>query len=305
MFLTLSLFFISNVVAQDQQLQLRRTVSALTDVVDLLQNLDSQASCGVTTNDQNVINLNDSIEQFEHIEQRCISGASEAQEARKYYLKSIDKVILPFRDEFIRLGLLEGDIKTNPIGQITNQLPPENWQRGKNFKGRDEWIEKLTKASKNERCQLIKMAYLSSMWKIIKLKPGYDYQQFSDLLLPREANNEELLRYQEDQKKASWAMRFVTHLPDNIDPNKECLLKDNRGILQEAALRENFIYDKKFNRKPLGFAIGMCGRPMNSHYIDQLVINNERKDPWNLYDLNRWKDEFKEKTFIDNYLPSF
>ena len=216
-----------------------------------------------------------SIARFESTEQYCISGYENQVILRKSILKKTHKIAGHFDKHFQKHLKQTTKQSKNRYGQVIFDTVDKKWTlKNYHFKGEKRWLRKV-KRSKN-RCELLKLAYLYSIWSVTTLEPSFQYQDLFDHLLSTEPSNEELDNYTRDQRRASYAFRFLKVVPKELFP-QDCRLDAKRSLLSEFELRFNFIFNE-LGRKPLGFALYMCGRPMNAHYIDEMVWDS-RQEP--------------------------
>ncbi|MDA9793316.1 hypothetical protein N9B72_01900, partial [Bacteriovoracaceae bacterium] len=125
--------------------------------------------------------------------------------------------------------------------------------------------------SQKNKCQFLKVAYAEALWSLTLLKPSFNFKSntVKDLLLPIEPSYEEFKNYERDKLRASWALRnFITL--NKQDVPKDCKTKAGRSIYNEAMIRFDSVNDSTAQKKPLGFALGMCGRSMNAHCFDDI-----------------------------------
>jgi len=253
------------------------------------------------------LTINEKIIKFHEVEQYTVRGMPHQKEYRQYFTKAFDILSQESRD-YLSTGLINEEVfSENSRGQIINeflpyQLLPRSVEGKINIKKYTKQVLDLLKDSKfvqkfknknKNLCHTYKHLYLYSFWKLLKLAPSFEYDSFYSLIELEDATGLERFNFIKDIKRAIWSLRFLKLLNSKKIISK-CEI-NSISLVKEFDKRYDFIFNfipKK--RKPLGFAVGMCGRPMNSHYLDTYVESKTRKQPKN-WDFESYK---KIKEFI-------
>ncbi len=252
------------------------------------------------------LSIDEKIIKLHEIEQYTVRGMPDQMEFRQYFSKAFDKLVQGSQE--VLKGVIKDEVfNFNNHGQITNdilphQILPQSFHEKIDNKKYSQEILKLIDQKrfitnfKNihaNTCTTYKHLYLYSFWKLLKLAPSFNYQSFYDLIEQTEDSDKEKFYFIKDIKRAVWALRYLKVL-NSQKIVKQCFV-NSISIIDEFEKRYDFIFNfKPVKRRPLGFAVGMCGRPMNSHYLDDFVQSKSRKKPSN-WDFESYK---KIKEFI-------
>jgi hypothetical protein len=218
----------------------------------------STAWCWLDSNSDNCkqaqeeVKVAKALSELESIEQRTVFGGSEAQ------LGPVEKRKLELRDA---VAPVEGLIYAQGMRA---DVEPSDWDF-KRFDGNLPWLRSLQFAPADKRCEMLTLAYIFAVWKLDTLEPETPILSMKDIRIKVETDA--VLR---ERRRAAWQLRYLHFIPTAVIP------ADCQHIAVEAEKRWNFIFTK---RRALGFAIGMCGRPMSAHYLDDEVENKTRTAP--------------------------
>ncbi len=198
------------------------------------------------------------LEQLLELEQGTqVPSKREAWE--KTYVEKADALVTPLLEHMASLG-----IKKEPV--------PEDWLSswGRGFTWYDAlaWTNALSKADDATKCELVTAAYLFGVWQVTTTPPEKPILVQEDMLVRKYTDLGRLWR---DRARAAWAFRYIQHAHPFYVPHA-CLKYKLDGDK-----RWDFINDE--DHYPLGFARPMCGRPMNSHFLDQDVEDKKRPQP--------------------------
>ncbi|MCT4642056.1 MAG: hypothetical protein N4A33_07120 [Bacteriovoracaceae bacterium] len=208
---------------------------------------------------------------------------------RKEFDNDIKKFGLPSIQEykFNQIGQIKDFNKSSPITQdpfMDEKIERKKLTQIKFYNGNS--LESLKKKvlnnfpknknpffkqkSNSDKCNFIKAAYFHSLWELSTLEPSFDFSKgnLSDLLLSPNPSFEEFKKYEKDKLKAAWALRYLLTIDQNQYP-PNCNTKAGRSLKKEIQFRFEGINDPIMQKKPLGFAIGMCGRTMTGHCFDE------------------------------------
>jgi hypothetical protein len=241
--------------------------------------------------------LDSAIEKIEEIEAIC-TNPEDQEKARLETIKAIStiakdhkKLLKKFKlrthskYEFNELGQITNDINFNPLIKepfIDEKVSREKLKKIQYYNGNEDkdlikivsqnYTNPINKIkSTKKKCQFLKVAYLEALWSLTVLKPSFNYKPntVNDLLLSIQPEFEEFKNYERDKLRASWALRnFITLNKEDVPKN--CKTKAGRSIYDEAMIRFDSVNDSTAQKKPLGFALGMCGRSMNAHCFDDI-----------------------------------
>ena len=244
-------------------------------------------------------NLDDALEKIEEVEAICTVAENQSK-ARDEVIKAVDTIVKDYKKKFKKYSFkTHKDYKFNSIGQITNDSESNPLLKG-DFLGKDvkkklETIQYYNGSSDNDlkqkvlahypkgnnqfykikdnkkKCEYLKVAYMEATWNLTLMKPSFDYKTntIDDLILSMKPELDEFKNFEKDKLRASWALRnFVTL--DKKDIPTDCKNKAGRSFYDEAMHRFNSISEPTVQRKPLGFALGMCGRSMTGHCFDDI-----------------------------------
>jgi hypothetical protein len=100
-----------------------------------------------------------------------------------------------------------------------------------------------------------------------------------DLFVYPDAPEQVHQNLERDRERAKYAFRWLASIPAEQFP-VDCRGPYRRSLYDEFQLRYDSIEGELPARKPLGFAIGMCGRTMNAHYIDDMVVDGTQDSPY-------------------------
>ncbi len=251
------------------------------------------------------LTIDEKLIKFHEIEQYTVRGMPDQKEFRQYFTQAFDKLVYDSK-LLIHESLIEKEnYQLNNKGQITNDYLPHSLlprdfleeinkkkytQQMLSLIDSERFIKKFKNLNQNI-CHTYKHLYLYSFWKLLKLVPSFDYQSFYDLIEQVEDSNKEKFYFLKDIKRAIWTLRFLKVL------NSKKIVSDcninSLSLVEEFEKRYDFIFNfKPRKRRPLGFAVGMCGRPMNSHYLDDLVEGKTREKPsnWDFQSYQKIKD---------------
>lgn len=212
---------------------------------------------------QNPFNdIEGTLKRLEEKEQTCFFGSPYYQERKSAVL----------RDEIAEIqGWLAPVFKAEGIEM--DDLADPKWDL-KEWPGSKEWIGRLSKLDPSQRCVALERAYAFAITQMSLLDPTVPIEGYQDLLL--ESETKVPPDVQSDRKRAAWAFRYLSSVPDDLYP-KECYCVTKSRCLKEIVRsRYRYIFS---NRRPLGYAYGMCGRSMNAHYLDDDVTANRLPEP--------------------------
>jgi hypothetical protein len=149
-------------------------------------------------------------------------------------------------------GITSNDLKT----KVQKNFPQEN----------NLFYQQKTD---QDKCEFLKYAYFNAVYELSLLAPSKAYNgSMDDLLMPLNPTVDQFKDYERDKIRASWALRNFLSLKKEDIP-KDCKTKAGRAIYDEAMLRFESIVILPAQKKPLGFALGMCGRSMTGHSFDE------------------------------------
>jgi|GEM_PF-4443228 len=271
------------------------------------------------------LSVDDKIATFHDLEQTTVSGAIDdsgqaitgakkvgvienQRNVRKYFTEAF-RVLGDESGEFIRLNL-SGKYKQqipsseilNEAGQVYNddEWIPTNFSLGsmqEYIKFRIKELNKIFKEDvEKKNCSTLKHSYLSSMTQLLRLAPSFDYHALWDIFYSLGDTGPEKSKLIKDQTRLAWQFIDLIAL-SSFKSLKSCKFKGSSYlIVQEFRLRLGMGFEQEFLHKPLGFAIGMCGRPMNSHYADRFIDNKEREVPsnWDFRSINKIKEYLRK-----------
>ncbi len=193
---------------------------------------------------------------LEREEQTCVYGRNQ-ETVCEGQRRLLNEIVEPLKAAFAFY-----DIKAT--------RPFDSWDfKTWNAEEKNAWEERISNISDENLCKALELAYIFSVWQVSVLEPTTPVQSMRDILV-KEMTEE----IRSDQRRAAWPFRYLHFLDKKVFPAACSELKT------ETELRWDFIFKTKPMRKPLGFAVGMCGRPMNAHYIDDLPDHQLQKMNW-------------------------
>lgn len=242
-------------------------------------------------------NLDEAISKLEEIESIC-TNPEDQERARLEVLKAFNSIYDDFKANMPQLGITVDDFERNDEGEIEilkkkdlllksgmikmksiktnlsniqyyngNEDEDLKAKLGNVYTRKDNPILKYDSLS--DRCKVAKFAYLDAVWRLTTLKPSFEYKTntLNDLLLSPKPELDEFLKYEQDKLRATWALKnFLTLKREDLP--SDCATQAGYHIFDEAMIRFDSINDTITQKKPLGFALGMCGRSMTGHCFD-------------------------------------
>ncbi len=214
---------------------------------------------------------------IERLEQVCVQGQSiEEQIQYANIVKSrMHQYSDLLSDRFQKLGYKSVDLKELRQTPKTSLLKYSL----KEWDDLESWKQEFTNAPQTlDRCELLESAWLNSLLRLQVLEPSKAICRFSDIL----CENPKELEYRNDMARAFWELRFFDA---GIKPkmlqsySRSSGMCDENQLWKKASKRIAFLKDTKIRRRPLGYAIGMCGRSMTAHYLDDEVVGKKEKTP--------------------------
>jgi hypothetical protein len=202
----------------------------------------------------------------EALEQVATYGGPEKQRCgADQTIQQMCKLIVPFEFQ-LKLAGIEG-----------HSLPPD--ESYEHWDGKLLWASRLHGENDVKRCKDLHLAYIFAVYGLTTEEPSVPIHGMKDMRIKKHdgtwISDDALLK---DRERAAWQLRFIQSTPRELVPAL-CL-----EIVQEAEKRWKFIYSAE--RRPLGFAIGMCGRSLSAHYLDD-EVNNTRSAPKGWTELSR------------------
>lgn len=196
-------------------------------------------------------------ERFEAEEQVCFQGpprlvAPRVEEQQRLLLDILETASADFR----RAGIRASD-------------PPQGWNyRTWRDEQSEQWLHLFDVAGEERRCELVELAYLFAVGQVTTLESTVPIRGIRDILIAAgDEKREDIVR---DRGRAAWAFRYLYALRARDLPDA-CW-----SVFAEGLKRRAFLFT---DRRPLGIAYGMCGHPMNSHYLDEEVSLRLRPEP--------------------------
>jgi hypothetical protein len=222
---------------------------------------EQPAVCGAQTSPDSVgLALEGVQSKMEAIEQISSFGTRENQECGARLMREEETALLePWSAQIGAAGIVTHDLDYN-------------WDE-KSWSGQGQWLASLGNADASGRCRMLRMAYIMAVYRLDTLDPSVEIRTMKDMRLRDSHGNtlidDEALRI--DRARASWELRYLRGIPAALIP-QSCA-----GVVAEAGKRWNFIHDS--DRRPLGIAYGMCGRPLAGHYLDDEADAGARPHP--------------------------
>ncbi len=261
------------------------------------------------------LSIDEKISYLHEVEQYTIyskDSISTQKKARPLFIKIFKKLRQESNDLLVRKNIItKARYEENEYGQLRNLDLPNNIKYASRYNGdpQKKEVESLLKQSfekntfldafnsEKENCKTYKHLYLNDAIEVLLLSSSFSYNKFSDLIEAEHLSPslEDKKNFFIDVQRGAWAFRRLSAL--SKDQKLESCRVEERVLQNEAQLRFDYLFNYDLVKKrPLGFAIGMCGRPMNSHYIDPLIESKKREFPtvWDqdrLQSFERLKDQ--------------
>jgi hypothetical protein len=200
-----------------------------------------------------------------NLEQVCIMAAPEEQLKRA---QRIDERIMDLRK------ILEVRAKSEGLESLD---APEDYLSSKNptWQMQDVWKARVEAASPERRCEWVELLSAVAIARLSTIPASKPICKFQDFICEDASD----ALFVKDSRRLNWELRHLATIESEELPPKPESCRANLSEMKERLQFAEPSKDKSANRWPLGRAIGMCGRPMSAHYLDQAYMDGKTSEP--------------------------
>jgi len=225
------------------------------------------------------------------IEQLCLSGTRfDAPQKVPPHLERLKRFLPKLDAALAQVGLLD-------------DKAPSGWD-GEHWVGQRRWLRVVRGCSApnaDSGTNLLNAIYARAIIRLATLSPtpcdrgiGMNREEGFGMFYRVPTKSDRLSSAQlsfvnaseKDRLRAMWELRFFNvsaEIVSSVSPSVKKLLIEGRARLRFVSESETD-QEKPLRRRALGWAYGMCGRPMNAHYLDDAVAKGKCPKPagWTL-----------------------
>jgi hypothetical protein len=200
-----------------------------------------------------------------NLEQVCIMAAPAEQLKRA---QRIDERIMDLRN------ILEVRAKSEAFESLE---APEDYLSAETptWKMKEGWRARVEAASPERRCEWVELLSAVAVARLSSIPASKPICKFQDFIC-EDASDKLFVR---DTRRLNWELRYLSAIDSKELPPKPESCRANLSEMKERLQFGEPAKDKGANRWPLGRAIGMCGRPMSAHYLDQAYMDGKTSEP--------------------------
>ncbi len=209
---------------------------------------------------------------LEH-EQQSFQAINQNEKVQAWWKHAFETLVSPVQERFRARDLL-GEVSPDQLDLWLMDAQAGNLDT---WSGVSTWKSAFLGASDQGRCEELALAYIAAVWQVSTMPPESPIVSGIDSFLI--GISAEIAG--KERARATWVFRYLRSIAVEDVP-LNC-----QWIKVDADLRWDFIM--KGDRRALGFAVGMCGRPMNAHYIELEIDKGTKEIP------SSWKNEIAQE----------
>jgi hypothetical protein len=213
-----------------------------------------------------------------NLEQVCIMTAPQEQLKRA---QRIDERMMDLRK------ILESRAESEAL---ETQDAPEDYLAAETptWKLQSVWKARVEAASLERRCEWVELLSAVAVARLSTIPASKPICGFQDFIC-EDVSDKLFVR---DTRRLNWELRYLAAIDSKDLPPKPESCRANLSEMKERLQFAEPAKDKGAHRWPLGRAIGMCGRPMSAHYLDQAFMDGKMSKPkaWKLTPQVGWDE---------------